>query len=236
MPLAGLCASRGRGDCPDLFHGPANDRCFSLVQADYLTDDGDKKDDGGGGGDRNQEGDDTDGGEGQSPASPAGAGRTRKWGIGGTLPASLVHGRRWRWGSGPGEPTERLSASSSPSRSSARAAGGAAAAAHRRAAAGARERMGLETASAEECTALVDEINELVRRAGLKDGGGGSSARGRDLFDDWVRSSKAGRDADAAANAANAEVGEGGGPKGARTGLSERRDGASKALLGGGGG
>lgn len=46
---------------------------------------------------------------------------------------------------------------------------------------GARERMGLETASIEECNKLFDEINEIVRRAGNRRG----SSRGRGLCDDW---------------------------------------------------
>lgn len=98
--------------------------------------------------------------------------------------------------------------------------------------------MGLETASAEECTALVDEINELVRRAGLKDGGGGaggggSSSRGKDLFDMWVRSSEAGHDADTApAAAASAEIEEGSGAEeGARARMGIGRSDAPKALL-----
>lgn len=180
MPLAGLCASRGRRDCPDLLRAPADDRCFALVQADCLADDK-------AGG---PNGNDTDRG-GDSPAP----GR-RKWGIGGTLPANAVHGKRWTGdaeagvGEGVGAATTgMLTASSSPVRGRGRGRTAAA-----------RERMGLETTSAEECSLLVDEINELVRRAGMKHGGGGSSSRGRDLFDEWVRSAAAaGRDDDAEA-------------------------------------
>lgn len=199
MPLAGLCISRGRRDCPDLLRAPTDDRCFALVQADCLAGDDQK-----GGGDREKNGDegnDTDGGGG-SPAP----GR-RKWGIGGTLPADLAHGKRWRGGADAGwmgvATAGRLSASSTPGGVAA-AAATTGTAANRRANAGARERMGLETASTEECTALVDEINELVRRAGLKHGAGGSSSRGRDLFDEWVMQSaeaRRGADADAGAEA-----------------------------------
>lgn len=187
MPLAGLCASRGRRDCPDLLRAPTDDRCFALVQADCLAGDNGKEE-------RHPDkhnGMETDGG-GDSP----GTGR-RKWGIGGTLPAKLAHGKRWRGGGteagvDPAATTGRLTASTITSPGEARGKGRAAAATAGRAA---REMMGLETTSAEECTLLVDEINELVRRAGMKHGGGGSSAQGRDLFDEWVRSAEARRDA-----------------------------------------
>lgn len=188
MPLSGLCASRGRRGCPELLRAPTDDRCFALMQADSLADEQ------GGGQRENIDGNETDGGR-DSPAP----GR-RKWGIGGTLPANLVHGKRWRGGVEGGvgvATTGGISASSTP--------GGPTAATrravNRRPNAGARERMGLETTSAEECTALVDEINELVRRAGLKHGGGGSSSRGRDLFDEWVRSAETRRTSDADADA-----------------------------------
>lgn len=185
MPLAGLCASRGRHDCPDLLRAPTDDRCFALVQGDCLAGEKDV------GHTQKNEGNVTDGG-GDSPAP----GR-RKWGIGGTLPANLAHGKRWRGGTeeaGVDVATAgRLTATNSPGR-----VGGATGKA-------ARESMGLETTSAEECTALVDEINELVRRAGMKHGGGGSSSRGKDLFDEWVRSAAASRDAGADADAAAAE-------------------------------
>lgn len=88
--------------------------------------------------------------------------------------------------------------------------------------------MVLETTNAEECTALVDEINELVRRAGLQRGGGGSSARGRDLFDEWVRSA-VGRDAQAVDPGANGEAAEGA-PEGRSTAGGD----APIALLAGG--
>ena len=188
MPLAGLCASRGRRDCPDLLRAAAADRCFALVQAD-------ERGEGGGGHPDQDDGTERDGG-GDSP----GPGR-RKWRIGGTLPANLVHGKRWRGGAEAGvrvggATTGGLTASSSPGRARARSPAAAAGRSVKT-----RERMGLETTSAEECTALVDEINELVRRAGMKHGGGGSSSRGRELFDDWVRSAEARRDADVGAEA-----------------------------------
>lgn len=193
MPLAGLCASRGRRDCPDLLRAPTDDRCFALVQADCLADETGDGGHRGGHPDKNNGGSEKDGG-GDSP----GPGR-RKWGIGGTLPANLVHGRRWRGGADAGDvgaaTTGRLTASSSPGRASARSATATGRSVK------ARERMGLETTSAEECTALVDEINELVRRAGVKHGGGGSSSRGRKLFDEWVRSAEARRDDGDDANA-----------------------------------
>lgn len=183
MPLAGLCASRGRRDCPDLLRAPADDRCFALVQADSLV--GEKAE--GRPEKHKHEGNATDGG-GNSPAP----GR-RKWGIGGTLPANLVHGRRWRGGAGAengAATTGMLTRSSSPGR--------AAVAAGRPP----RERMGFETSTAKECTALVDEINELVRRTRLKHTGSSFSSRGRDLFDEWVRSVEVRREADADAEAA----------------------------------
>eukprot|EP00903_Cladosiphon_okamuranus_P016696 g15391.t2 len=213
MPLAGLCASRGRRDCPDLLRAPTDDRCFALVQADCLA--GGKGDREGdpdkhsGNGNGNGNGNESDGG-GDSP----GPGR-RKWGIGGTLPANLAHGKRWR-GSGAEAgvvpagttsttaTTRKLTAGTTPSPGGRRGRGRAAVETAGRAA---RETMGLETTSAEECTSLVDEINELVRRAGMKHGdgggggGGGSSTQGRDLSVEWARSAEARRDVDAHAHA-----------------------------------
>lgn len=46
--------------------------------------------------------------------------------------------------------------------------------------------MGLETASVEECDALVAEINHLVRRAGSKEDV--VSSRGQEIFHSWCRS------------------------------------------------
>ncbi|CBJ31255.1 expressed unknown protein [Ectocarpus siliculosus] len=216
MPLAGLCASKGRGDHPEPARSTTDDRCFALVQAaDSLGHDNPHhKDKDGGGSESNGAGEDADEGGGGGGGSPA-PGR-RKWGIGGTLPANLVHGRRWRGGPGSAAtttgPTERLGASATSASGSAATAAavgtGAGAAPQQHPAGATRERMVLETTNAEECTALVDEINELVRRAGLQRGGGGSSARGRDLFDEWVRSA-VGRDAQAVDPGANGEAAEG---------------------------
>ncbi|CAN0438937.1 unnamed protein product, partial [Ectocarpus sp. 12 AP-2014] len=243
MPLAGLCASKGRGDHPEPARSTTDDRCFALVQAaDSLDHDTPRhKDEDGGGSGSNGAGADADEGGGGGGDSPA-PGR-RKWGIGGTLPANLVHGRRWRGGSGSTAtttgPTERLGASAtSASGSAAMAAAGAGPGGGPGAGPGAvpqhhpagatRERMVLETTNAEECTALVDEINELVRRAGLQRGGGGSSARGRDLFDEWVRSA-VGRDAQAVDPGANGEAAEGA-PEGRGSAAGD----APVALLAGG--
>ncbi|CAB1121430.1 unnamed protein product [Ectocarpus sp. CCAP 1310/34] len=216
MPLAGLCASKGRGDHPEPARSTTDDRCFALVQAaDSLGHDNPHhkvKEGGGSGSDgAGADADEGGGGGGDSPAP----GR-RRWGIGGTLPANLVHGRRWRGGSGSAAtttgPTERLGASATSASGSAAMAAVAAgpgagpgAVLQHHPAGATRERMVLETTNAEECTALVDEINELVRRAGLQRGGGGSSARGRDLFDEWVRSA-VGRDAQAVDPGANGEA------------------------------
>lgn len=205
MPLAGLCASRGRRDCPDLFRAPTDDRCFALVQTDRDSVAGEK-----GGGhphpEKNEGGEATDGGGDSDSPAPG----RRKWGIGGTLPANLAHGKRWRGGAEVGvgaATTGRLTTASRTQGTVAAATGRAGKANHHHAnAGGARERMGLETTSAEECTALVDEINELVRRAGMKHGAGGSSSRGRDLFDEWVRSAEVRRAADADAKAADART------------------------------
>lgn len=231
MPLAGLCASKGRGDHPEPARSTTDDRCFALVQAaDSLGHDNShhKDKDGGGPESNGAEVDADEGGGGDSPAP----GR-RKWGIGGTLPANLVHGRRWRGGSGSAAttgPTGRLGASATGASGSVATAGAAAAAAvppHHPAGA-TRERMVLETTNAEECTALVDEINELVRRAGVQRGGGGSSARGRDLFDEWVRSA-VGRDAHAVDLGADDEAAEGA-PEGRGTAVAD----TPVALLAGG--
>ncbi|CAM9304225.1 unnamed protein product [Ectocarpus sp. 4 AP-2014] len=226
MPLAGLCASKGWGDHPEPARSTTDDRCFALVQAaDSLGHDNPHhKDKDGGGSGSDGAGADADEGGGGGGDSPA-PGR-RKWGIGGALPANLVHGRRWRGGSGSAAtttgPTERLGVSATSAwGSAAMAAAGAepgaglGAVPQHHPAGATRERMVLETTNAEECTALVDEINELVRRAGLQRGGGGSSAQGRDLFDEWVRSA-VGRDAQAVDPGANGEAAEGA-PKGRST-------------------
>ncbi|CAN0420568.1 unnamed protein product [Ectocarpus sp. 12 AP-2014] len=241
MPLAGLCASKGRGDHPEPARSTTDDRCFALVQAaDSLDHDNPHhKDEDGGGSGSNGAGADADEGGGGGGGGDSPAPGRRKWGIGGTLPANLVHGRRWRGGSGSTAtttgPTERLGASAtSASGSAAMAAAGAGPGAgpgavpQHHPAGATRERMVLETTNAEECTALVDEINELVRRAGLQRGGGGSSARGRDLFDEWVRSA-VGRDAQAVDPGANGEAAEG-----APEGRGSAGGDAAVALLAGG--
>lgn len=46
--------------------------------------------------------------------------------------------------------------------------------------------MGLETASVEECDALVAEINHLVRRAGSEEDV--VSSRGQEIFHAWCKS------------------------------------------------
>ncbi|CAM9099172.1 unnamed protein product, partial [Scytosiphon promiscuus] len=149
MPLAGLCASRGRHNCPDLLRAPIDDHCFALVhQTDSCL-------------------------AGDSPHH-----REKEEGHAADKPEGSSEAAGFDGGGGSPEPGRR-NASSTPGSVTAAAAGGA-----RRHPVGGRERMGLETASAEECTALIDEINELVRLAGLKDGGGGSSQRGRELFDE----------------------------------------------------
>lgn len=146
MPLAGLCAARGRGDCPELVHA-RTDRCFALVRSGSFSNSTPEGDDG----------DQTKGSEFKKGWTVDGGRRVarpgrRRWGTGGNFPPRLTHEKRWRGGSGTST-TGRLGASGEKSTALRP---------------GERERLGIETASVEECDTLVAEINELVRRANLK--------------------------------------------------------------------
>lgn len=169
MPLAQIRVARGQGDCPELLHAHT-DRCFSLVREDSCG---------------NSSVDDQ--GRDQSnlsaisdkPALDEDGNKTaerRRWGLGGTLLPSTANSKRWRGG---GVNTFKVSGlgATAPGRLSFSGRGGGDGGGV------ARERMGLETANVEDCDALVDEINELVRRAGSKRDG--EASRGRALFDDW---------------------------------------------------
>lgn len=74
---------------------------------------------------------------------------------------------------------------------------------------GVRERMGLETASVDECDALVAEINHLVRRAESKQDV--VSSKGQEIFHAWCRSAVEDDAAEPSVVAAVPRRGSGGG-------------------------
>lgn len=115
-----------------------------------------------------------------SVTTPVGTnlGGWKRWGAGGTPPPSLTHGRRWRGRSASG--TERFGFSG---------LGGTAGRRGQATGGSGRERLGLEMENSEERDTIVGEINELVRLAGLRASVDNFSYRGRDLFDQWCRSS-----------------------------------------------
>lgn len=182
MPLAELRTARGRGNYPELLRAHS-DRCFVLLRSDNHARNG-PVDEGSGAGAE------------MSLTTPVGttSGGWKKWGIGGTPPPSLTHGRRWRGRSASG--TERLGFGGLGGTTGRRGPVGGGG--------GRRERLGLEMESAEERDTLVSEINELVRLAGLRASADDFSYRGRDMFDQWCRSSSVARDVGVAAAGAAA--------------------------------
>lgn len=163
MPLAGLHAARGRSACPEIV-GARHDRCFALLR------DGSSANSPHGGQDQNStQTSEVPAGSSENQRGSTAPGRLR-WGIGGTCSPGFARGRSSRGGSG-SRSMGRVSLDETGSISPRP---------------GARERMGLETASVEECDALVAEINYLVRRAGSKEDG--VSSRGQEIFHAWCRS------------------------------------------------
>lgn len=184
MPLAELRIARGRGDCPELLRAHS-DRCFALILSYHHAHNGSVDD--GSGADANM-----------SSTAPAGttSGERKRWGIGGTALSSPVRGMFWKGRSASGTGIlgfsrfGGLGATTTARRGPAGGGGGGGGGK------GGRERMGLETDSVEERDALVSEINELVRLAGLRASAsvGDCSDGGRDLFDEWCRSPTVARD------------------------------------------
>lgn len=184
MPLAGLHAARGRGACPEIV-GARHDRCFALLR------DGSSANSPHGEEQNSTQTSDFMAGANENRRGSTAPGRLR-WGIGGTLSPGFARGKSSRGGSG-SRPIGRVSVDETGSTTPRP---------------GARERMGLETASVEECDALVAEINHLVRRAGSKEDV--VSSRGQEIFHSWCRSAVEGDAAEISVAAAVPRRGIGG--------------------------